>query len=86
VGQIRICCGPPGPPTVYATDVIAVYVSSDHGTYMVRMRFTFQKPSVTEPLTKGGPSHYSPHEGRSNAATCFTTHDVSHGGKPDVSL
>jgi hypothetical protein len=27
--------------------VIAVYVSSDPGTYMVRIRFTFQKPGVT---------------------------------------
>jgi hypothetical protein len=28
--------------------VIAVYVSSDPGTYMVCIRFTFQKPGVTE--------------------------------------
>jgi hypothetical protein len=27
--------------------VIAVYVSFDPGTYMVRIRFTFQKPGVT---------------------------------------
>jgi hypothetical protein len=27
--------------------VIAVYVSSDPGTYMVRIRFAFQKPGVT---------------------------------------
>jgi hypothetical protein len=27
--------------------VIAVYVSSDPGTYIVRIRFTFQKPGVT---------------------------------------
>jgi hypothetical protein len=26
--------------------VIAVYVSSDPGMYMVRIRFTFQKPGV----------------------------------------
>jgi hypothetical protein len=27
--------------------VIPVYVSSDPGTYIVRIRFTFQKPGVT---------------------------------------
>jgi hypothetical protein len=27
--------------------VMAVYVSSNPGTYMVRIRFTFQKPGVT---------------------------------------
>jgi hypothetical protein len=30
--------------------VIAVYVSSDPGTYMVRIRFTFLKPGVTDVL------------------------------------
>jgi hypothetical protein len=28
--------------------VIVVYVSSDPGTYMVHIRFTFQKPDVTD--------------------------------------
>jgi hypothetical protein len=32
--------------------VITVYVSSDPGTYMVRIRFTFQKPGVTNSLNQ----------------------------------
>jgi hypothetical protein len=32
--------------------VIVVYVSSDPGTYMVRIWFTFQKPGVTAKVYK----------------------------------